>query len=148
MINLKPSALDAQLPALLPVTVAAALEAGRAILEIYQYETEIEYKADKSPLTAADRASHEILSRHLKTAPIQIPILSEEGRDIPFAERLEWEIFWLLDPLDGTKEFIKRNGEFTVNIALIQNGSPRLGIIYIPVTPWSFTRKGGRDICI
>ncbi|MEA3231235.1 MAG: inositol monophosphatase family protein, partial [Thermodesulfobacteriota bacterium] len=122
-----------QLSTLLPVTISAALDAGRAILEIYQHDMEIEYKADKSPLTAADRASHEILSRYLKAAPVQIPILSEEGRDIPFTERREWETFWLVDPLDGTKEFIKHNGEFTVNIALVQNGSPQLGIIYVPV---------------
>ena len=121
------------LSTLLPVTISAALDAGRAILEIYQHDMEIEYKADKSPLTAADRASHEILSRYLKAAPIQIPILSEEGRDIPFTERREWETFWLVDPLDGTKEFIKHNGEFTVNIALVRNGSPLLGVIYVPV---------------
>ena len=122
-----------QLSTLLPATILAALDAGRAILEIYQHDTKIEYKADKSPLTAADRASHEILSRHLKAAPIKIPILSEEGRDIPFSERQEWKTFWLVDPLDGTKEFIKHNGEFTVTIALVQNGSPQLGVIYAPV---------------
>ena len=133
MINHQPSALSHQLSDLLPVTISAARDAGRAILEIYQNDMEIEYKADKSPLTAADRASHEILSSHLKAAPIQIPILSEEGRDILFTERREWETFWLVDPLDGTKEFIKQNGEFTVNIALVQNGSPQLGIIYVPV---------------
>jgi len=122
-----------QLSTLLPVTISAALDAGRAILEIYEHNMQIEYKADKSPLTAADRASHKILIRHLKNAPVQFPILSEEGRNIPFTERQKWETFWLVDPLDGTKEFIKRNGEFTVNIALVQNGSPQLGIIYVPV---------------
>ena len=122
-----------QLSTLLPVTISAALDAGRTILEIYEHNMQIEYKADKSPLTAADRASHEILIRRLKNAPVQFPILSEEGRNIPFTERLKWETFWLVDPLDGTKEFIKRNGEFTVNIALVQNGSPQLGIIYVPV---------------
>ena len=128
-----PSASGDPLSVVLPLAITAALDAGRAILEIYQGDVDIEYKQDKSPLTAADRASHAILTRHLKAAPIRAPILSEEGRNIPFSERKNWDIFWLVDPLDGTKEFIKKNGEFTVNIALVKNGSPQLGIIYIPV---------------
>ena len=92
---------------------------------------EITYKDDDSPLTVADRRSHEIIHRALKL--LGMPILSEEGRSIPYVERKKWEIFWLVDPLDGTKEFIKRNGEFTVNIALIQNGRPVMGVVYVPV---------------
>ncbi len=129
----QPSAISHQLSELLALTIAAALDAGRAILDIYKKEIEVEYKTDKSPLTAADRASHDILTRHLKATPLDVPILSEEGRDIPFTERAKWDTFWLVDPLDGTKEFIKKNGEFTVNIALVKKGSPRLGIIYVPV---------------
>lgn len=129
-----PSDLSDQLSTLLIEVIAASLEAGRAILEIYREDIEVEYKADKSPLTAADRASHDILSQHLKSASLKVPILSEEGRDIPYAKRQQWDTFWLVDPLDGTKEFIKRNGEFTVNVALIKEGAPYLGIIYVPVT--------------
>lgn len=109
-----------------------AWEAGQAILEVYQREDfEIAVKSDQSPLTAADQASHEIIRDAL--LPHNLPILSEEGREIPYAERSQWHEFWLVDPLDGTKEFIKRNGEFTVNIALVQQQSPIMGVIYVPV---------------
>jgi 3'(2'), 5'-bisphosphate nucleotidase len=91
----------------------------------------VEKKADNSPLTIADKASHHIIEEKLKTTGI--PILSEEGKNIEFSERKKWEKFWLVDPLDGTKEFIKQNGEFTVNIALIENSAPVLGVIYVPV---------------
>jgi 3'(2'), 5'-bisphosphate nucleotidase len=111
--------------------VAAAMEAGRAILEVYRSsDFKIEEKADKSPLTLADRRSHEIIVRRL--GKFDIPILSEEGRDIPYKERKRWETYWLIDPLDGTKEFIKQNGEFTVNIALIRDRKPTGGVIYVP----------------
>ena len=123
---------------LLPRAALTALKAGRAILEVYNredFETSIELsrKDDDSPLTAADRASHKVIAEALTAAFPEIPILSEEGRDIPYAERSRWERFWLVDPLDGTKEFIKRNGEFTVNIALIEGGRPVLGVVYVPV---------------
>jgi len=85
-------------------------------------------------LTLADEASNEVIVRVLKTYTPDVPVLSEEGLDIPFAERQAWEYFWYVDPLDGTKEFVKKNGEFTVNIALIHNQTPILGVIYVPVT--------------
>jgi 3'(2'), 5'-bisphosphate nucleotidase len=118
----------------LKTALLAALEAGQAILEIYNGEFDVQYKDDRSPLTLADKRSHDIIVRHLSARNgANLPILSEEGRDIPFQERKKWSHFWLLDPLDGTKEFIKRNGEFTVNIALIHGTRPILGIIYVPV---------------
>jgi 3'(2'), 5'-bisphosphate nucleotidase len=110
-----------------------ALSAGEEILRYYDTDFSVERKSDGSPLTLADRASHKIIMNSLSGRYPSIPLLSEEGREIPFEERSRWETFWLVDPLDGTKEFIKKNGEFTVNIALIQNGMPILGIIYIPV---------------
>jgi 3'(2'), 5'-bisphosphate nucleotidase len=116
---------------LLDAAQAAAFEAGKAIMQIYSSEDFGEdVKADHSPVTRADKAAHETISQMLLQTGI--PILSEEGSDIPFSERAAWQRFWLVDPLDGTKEFIKRNGEFTVNIALIENGKPVMGVIYSP----------------
>ena len=115
---------------LLIQTVKAALEAGDAILEIYQTEFTVDYKQDDSPLTQADRASHAIIMRHLQDS--DIPILSEEGKTLPVAERRSWQTLWIVDPLDGTKEFIKKNGEFTVNIALVADGTPIMGVVYAP----------------
>ncbi|MCF8242832.1 MAG: 3'(2'),5'-bisphosphate nucleotidase CysQ [Melioribacteraceae bacterium] len=110
-------------------------EAGKAILDVYNSDDfNIESKDDNSPLTLADKKSHEIISNFLKGEYPEIPVLSEEGKEIDFNERKNWEYFWLVDPLDGTKEFIKRNGEFTVNIALIKNHTPILGVIFVPVT--------------
>lgn len=120
--------------ALIPILLTISRDAGNAILEVYGSDFAVEHKEDKSPLTLADRRSHEIIAKGLKGLEgMDIPVLSEEGRSMPFEERRRWELFWLVDPLDGTKEFVKRNGEFTVNIALIQNGSPVLGVIYLPV---------------
>jgi 3'(2'), 5'-bisphosphate nucleotidase len=112
----------------------ASREAGLAILEIYKQDFDVLYKEDQSPLTLADQRSHDIIVEHL-TEPSgkNLPVLSEEGKGVPFEERRAWEYFWLIDPLDGTKEFIKRNGEFTVNIALIYQHRPVLGVIYAPV---------------
>lgn len=112
----------------------ASKVAGLAILEVYRRDFDVSYKEDQSPLTLADQRSHDIIVDHL-TDPSgkSLPILSEEGKGIPFEERRAWEYFWLIDPLDGTKEFIKRNGEFTVNIALIYQHRPVLGVIYAPV---------------
>lgn len=112
-------------------SIQAALEAGEAIEEIYQSDFAVEYKEDNSPLTRADRKSHELLVASLSR--FKIPVLSEEGREIPYAERKTWERLWIIDPLDGTKEFIKRNGEFTVNIALVDYFKPVLGVVYAPV---------------
>ncbi len=107
-------------------------EAGSAILEIYQSaDFAVEYKDDDSPLTRADRAAHRVIVDALETLGLG-PVLSEEDANIPWGERQAWTQYWLVDPLDGTKEFIKRNGEFTVNIALIRNGEPVLGSVYAP----------------
>lgn len=111
---------------------AIAREAGAAIMAVYAKEFDIELKEDESPLTCADRAAHEVISAGLKQITPHIPVLSEEGRSIPYAERCTWSRFWLVDPLDGTKEFIKRNGEFTVNIALIENCRVVLGVVFVP----------------
>ena len=118
---------------LLITAITAALEAGKAILEIYHSgDFDIEIKGDNSPLTKADTASHNVIMSYLE--PTKIPVLSEEGRDIPYKERKDWKQLWIVDPIDGTKEFIKRNGEFTVNIALIENQRPLIGVIFVPVT--------------
>ena len=111
--------------------LSASIEAGKAILEIYNTDFSIEKKTDNSPITLADKESHNIIKKNLLST--NLPILSEEGLEIPFQKRKNWELFWLVDPLDGTKEFIKRNGEFTVNIALIENNYPIGGVIFIPV---------------
>jgi 3'(2'), 5'-bisphosphate nucleotidase len=119
---------------LIPDLLAIVYKAGISILDVYNAAIDVNYKHDRSPLTLADKNSNEIISRLLSSQlRPKMPILSEEGRDIPYPERKNWDCFWLVDPLDGTKEFIKRNGEFTVNIALIHEERPRLGVIYIPV---------------
>ena len=113
--------------------IKIAIDAGKAIMEVYHSaDFGVEMKTDNSPLTLADKASDEIIKAALTETFPDIPILSEEGRDIPYKERKDWEKFWLVDPLDGTKEFIKKNDEFTVNIALIKNNIPVLGVIYAP----------------
>ncbi len=111
-----------------------ARDAGAAIMEIYAGEFNVELKGDNSPLTCADQASHEVIMAGLQEAYPDIPILSEEGVAIPYAERSAWQRFWLVDPLDGTKEFIKRNGEFTVNIALVEKGQVVAGVVYVPAS--------------
>lgn len=116
---------------LLETAIKASLEAGKRIMEIYDHEDfEVDIKSDNSPLTKADLASHEIIMIFLKTT--KIPVLSEEGKGIPYESRKAWPQLWIVDPIDGTKEFIKKNGEFTVNIALIENQIPILGVIYVP----------------
>ena len=118
---------------LLNKAITAALEAAKAILEIYHSGTfDVKLKGDNSPLTQADTASHNVIMSYLEAT--NIPVLSEEGRDIPYKERKAWKQLWIVDPIDGTKEFIKRNGEFTVNIALIENQKPIIGVIFVPVT--------------
>ncbi len=118
---------------LLHTAITAALDAGKAILEIYYSgEFDIELKGDNSPLTLADTASHDVIMSYLTKT--DIPVLSEEGRDISYKERKSWKQLWIVDPIDGTKEFIKRNGEFTINIALIENNKPLMGVIFVPVT--------------
>ncbi len=121
-----------------------ARDAGRAILEVYGTEFSVDVKEDKSPLTEADRRSNAVIVSALEEAWPDVPILSEETRQAPFEERKDWEWFWLVDPMDGTKEFIKRNGEFTVNIALIHQGKPVAGVVYQPEPDRLYTAVMGR----
>lgn len=119
---------------LLQIAIAAALAAGKEIMSIYDdpaSDFQIEKKSDNSPLTIADRIANKVILEHLQSTPY--PVISEECKTLPFETRQSWSTVWIVDPLDGTKEFIKRNGEFTVNIALVYHGKPILGVIYIPV---------------
>ena len=125
--------------------VAIAKKAGDAIMQIYKQDFEVEFKQDNSPLTLADKKANDIIENGLNQLSVNIPILSEEGNDIPYEDRKHWEYFWLVDPLDGTKEFVKKNGEFTVNIALIHKDTPVLGVVYAPaldVCYWSKQDEG------
>lgn len=117
---------------LLELAVKAAYEGALEILDVYGTRFEVEIKSDNSPLTQADQRAHDKIMSHLTESGI--PVLSEEGAQIPYEERVKWDLFWMVDPLDGTKEFVKRNGEFTVNIALISKGVPIMGVILVPVT--------------
>lgn len=131
---------------LLPLVLSAAVEAGDEIMKVYARpvsEWEVEQKSDHSPLTLADRSSQAVIARALATTPY--PVLSEEGAHESYAVRQHWHRLWVVDPLDGTKEFIKRNGEFTVNIALVEAGVPVLGVVYVPVSRRLFwgTAAGG-----
>ena len=115
----------------LKIAIAASIDAGLEIMKIYAGEFNYELKDDNSPLTIADKNANDVINQYLiKT---DIPIISEENAQIDYSVRKEWSTCWIVDPLDGTKEFIKRNGEFTVNIALIKNGKPILGVVYVPV---------------
>ena len=130
------------------IAVRAAVEAGKKILEIYNDPSSdfgIERKADHSPLTVADKASHAVIRSFLSATPY--PVLSEEGRLADYAERKDWATLWVVDPLDGTKEFIKRNGEFTVNIALVEKGVPVAGVIYVPVKEALYFALDGWGAC-
>jgi 3'(2'), 5'-bisphosphate nucleotidase len=130
-------------PDMLKYIADAERRAGEAILGVYGSAVHVELKADSSPVTEADRLSHGVLVDHLARTS-SFPVLSEEGKDIPYDVRRHWETFWILDPLDGTKEFISRNGEFTVNAALIHRGLPVMGAIYAPVKDLLYTAiKGG-----
>lgn len=128
---------------LLDEIVKLAMEAGERILEVYDSDFSVEHKEDKSPLTAADLASHRVIVAGLEALTPEVPVLSEESAGIPYAERSAWHTYWLVDPLDGTKEFIKRNGEFTVNIALIREGIPVLGVVHVPVTGVTYSACEG-----
>ncbi len=120
--------------ALLQQVAAIARDAGEAILVVYGEDFEVERKLDQSPLTAADLAAQRVISAGLAQLDAALPVISEEARTAPWAQRREWQRYWLVDPLDGTREFVKRNGEFTVNIALIDNHEPVLGVVLAPVT--------------
>ncbi len=137
--------------------IALARKAALEILAVYESQFAIEHKDDRSPLTAADLASHRCIVAGLQALTPEIPVLSEESKDLDIAERRQWSTFWLVDPLDGTREFIKRNGEFTVNIALIEDGAATFGVIQQPVTGalWhgapgvgAFRREGNEDVAI
>jgi 3'(2'), 5'-bisphosphate nucleotidase len=147
------SGSDIDIDGLLTLALHASEEACREILDVYNSGNfGEEAKSDASPLTLADKNAHRRITSIL--APSGLPILSEEGRNVPYAERKNWKYFWMVDPLDGTKEFIKRNGEFTVNIALIHQGAPILGVVSVPVSGESyystrgngaFVRREGKD---
>ena len=123
---------------LLEPLLEIAVQAGRRILEIYATDFNVNLKSDQSPVTTADMAAHEVILRDLQRLTPDLPVLSEESSNIPFAERQRWGSYWLVDPLDGTKEFISRNGDFTVNIALIQKHEPIVGVVHIPVERVSY----------
>ena len=120
----------------LEIAKKAAIKAGEKILQIYGENFSVSYKEDKSPLTIADQQANDIIESYLLKT--NIPILSEEGKLTEYKERKNWKLLWIVDPLDGTKEFVKRNGEFTVNIALVKNGKPILGVIFVPVKGWLY----------
>ena len=132
--------------ALLREAAHIAHEAGAAILDVYRRPFDVKLKDDSSPLTEADLASHELITRGLRELTPDVPILSEEAaNDAPYAVRRSWTRFWLVDPLDGTKEFIRRNGEFTVNIALIEGGTPVLGVVHAPALGLTYTAAEGGE---
>jgi 3'(2'), 5'-bisphosphate nucleotidase len=128
---------------LLANVVKLAQQAGDAILSVYSEQFEVTHKTDQSPLTVADLRSHEIITNGLRALTPDLPVLSEEASDIPFEQRRQWTRYWLVDPLDGTKEFVSRNGEFTVNIALIEDHVPTLGVVHVPVTSTTYTGATG-----
>lgn len=120
-----------------------ALQAGQKTLSYFGKPLEVQHKHDASPLTEADQASHQLIFEGLKSLPNPIPIISEEGQSVPFEERQTWEKYWLVDPLDGTKEFIKAIPDYTINIALIQHGQPVLGVVVVPATHEQFFAAKG-----
>jgi 3'(2'), 5'-bisphosphate nucleotidase len=134
---------EARLEALREPLAAIAVAAGRAILGIYHGEFAVTHKADRSPLTEADLASHRIIRDALAHLTPDIPLLSEESAEIDFDIRSRWPEYWLVDPLDGTKEFVSRNGEFTVNIALVREHEPVLGVVHAPVRGVTYTGVAG-----
>lgn len=129
--------LDGQV---LSEVIDIARQAGRRILEVYaRGDHGVELKQDNSPLTEADRLANELIVAALAKLTPRVPVLSEESAQVPFAQRKHWQRFWLVDPLDGTREFIKRNGEFTVNIALIEEGRPMMGVVHVPVADQTYS---------
>ncbi len=131
----------------LPKLVSTAQKAGEAILAIYhdaEKSEVVDHKADDSPLTLADQASHQVIEQALGKLAPEIPVLSEEGKHLAYSERKAWRQFWLVDPLDGTKEFIKRNGEFTVNIALVEGQTVVAGVVYVPVKGVTYFASKGQ----
>jgi 3'(2'), 5'-bisphosphate nucleotidase len=129
--------------ALVVAVRGVAREAGRATLGFYGGNVAVERKADNSPLTAADQAAHTVIVEALRRLTPGLPVLSEESSEVEVAERRQWSTFWLVDPLDGTKEFLKGTGEFTVNIALISSGEPVLGVVHVPVSGVTYWGQRG-----
>jgi 3'(2'), 5'-bisphosphate nucleotidase len=129
---------------LLDPVIDIARRAGEAILAVYNTDFDVEHKADRSPLTEADMAAHRTIVAALRELTPETPVLSEESSSVPFEERRHWSRYWLVDPLDGTREFVKRNGEFTVNIALIEGGRPALGVVHVPVSGITYYGAGSR----
>jgi 3'(2'), 5'-bisphosphate nucleotidase len=125
-----------------------ARRAGAVILSIYEKDFTVEYKDDRSPLTEADQASNEVIIAGLRSLTPDIPIISEETKLTDYSIRRHWKQCWLVDPIDGTKEFIKKNGEFTVNIALIQNGEPVLSVLYVPAQGNLYHAEKGKGSCL
>ena len=123
--------------------VNIAKKAGKSIMQVYNEDFEVEYKDDNSPLTLADSMANDVIVKSLSEFAYKFPILSEEGNEIPYDLRKNWDYFWLIDPLDGTKEFVRKNGEFTVNIALIHKDTPVLGVVYSPVLDTCYWAKKG-----
>ncbi|KFN43407.1 3'(2'),5'-bisphosphate nucleotidase CysQ [Arenimonas oryziterrae] len=135
--------------------IRLAADAGAAIMTIYAQDFAVDHKDDRSPLTAADLASHRLIVAGLEAMTPDIPVLSEESASVPWDVRRTWQRYWLVDPLDGTREFVKKNGEFTVNIALIENGEPVFGVVYAPALDemlhgqrgvGAFVRSGDEDV--
>jgi len=125
---------------LLKIAIEASIDAGKEILKIYNTDFSVEVKTDESPLTLADKNANDVINSFLENT--EIPIISEENKQIDYSERKDWNNCWIVDPLDGTKEFVKRNGEFTVNIAMVENGVPKMGVIYVPVTKELYYAEG------
>lgn len=125
--------------------VAIAKKAGNAIMHVYKQDFEVEYKQNNSPVTLADKKANKIIEDYLNQLSVNLPVLSEESKEVYYEERKHWEYFWLVDPLDGTKEFIKKNDDFTVNIALIHKDTPILGVVYAPaldICYWAKLNEG------
>jgi 3'(2'), 5'-bisphosphate nucleotidase len=131
-------------PAWLEAVIGIARRAGREILDVYGTDFETRTKADDSPLTQADLRAHRLIVAGLASLEPRLPVLSEESAEIPWSERQTWQRYWLVDPLDGTREFVSRNGEFTVNIALIERHRPVLGVVHIPVSDTTYSGIPGQ----
>jgi 3'(2'), 5'-bisphosphate nucleotidase len=142
-LNTSKQAPDGELATLALAAVELAKQAGEAILEVYEQDFEVQTKADSSPLTKADLASERVILAGLARLTPKVPVLAEESGEVDFEVRRSWERAWLVDPLDGTKEFVKRNGEFTVNIALIEDGRPILGVVHAPVLDVTYVASSG-----
>ena len=127
----------AELNTLIDPVIDIAQDAGELILQVYRNEFDVEIKNDGTPLTIADQRSHDLICKRLLELTPNIPVLSEESHSVSYAERQQWKTYWLVDPLDGTKEFVKRSGEFSVNIALLVENVPVLGVVYTPTKQWT-----------